>query len=215
MSILFSGTDLTCFRGGRTVFSRLSFSLRSGGALLLQGPNGSGKSSLLRIMAGFLHPIAGSIQWHDGSIDDEPDIHCQRLHYIGHHDPVKPVLTVRENIEFWATLRNSNCHLDQALKAFDIVHLLDIPGRFLSAGQKRRVNLARLLASPARLWLLDEPTTTLDHKTLERFEESVALHRESGGIVIASAHSVLGFDSPEIIHLEEFQGHESFDEAIY
>ena len=215
MSILFSGTDLTCFRGGRTVFSRLSFSLSSGGALLLKGPNGSGKSSLLRIMAGLLHPITGRVQWHDGTIGDEPNIHCQRLHYIGHHDPVKPVLTVRENIEFWATLRNPNCRLDQTLKAFDILHLSDIPGRFLSAGQKRRVNLARLLASPALLWLLDEPTSTIDHDTLERFEKLVALHRENGGIVIASAHSAIGFDSPEVIHLEEFQAHENFDEVIY
>ena len=197
------------------MFSRLSFAVRSGGALLLKGPNGSGKSSLLRIMAGFLHPIAGSVQWHDGSIDDEPDIHHQRLHYIGHHDPVKPVLTVGENIQFWATLRDPNCHLDHALKAFDIVHLSDVPGRFLSAGQKRRVNLARLLATPVELWLLDEPTTTLDSLSLKCFEEVVTQHRESGGIVVASAHTALGFDNPEILHLEEFQAHESFDEAIY
>ena len=215
MSIQFSGTNLTCFRGGRSIFSGLSFNLRAGAALLLTGANGSGKSSLLRIMAGFLTPITGTVQWHDGLIDNDPELHHQRIHFVGHHDPVKSVLTVRENLEFWAKLGGTAHTLHHALKAFDMVQLSDVPVRFLSAGQKRRVNLTRLVASPAQLWLLDEPTTLLDSAALERFEELVAQHRKSGGIVVASSHTALRLDNAEILKLEEFQCNENLDAAIY
>ena len=142
MTDQFSGADLACFRGGRMVFAGLSFALRSGGAIQLRGPNGSGKSTLLRLMAGLLAPVAGQVSWHDGAIDEEPERHFLRLHYVGHHDAVKPVLTARENVDFWAKLRGGGADTEMALETLDIGHLADVPGRFLSAGQKRRVAIA-------------------------------------------------------------------------
>ena len=197
------------------MFTGLSFALGSGGALLLKGPNGSGKSTLLRLLAGLLQPIVGSIQWHDGPIADEPDIHHQRLHYVGHHDAVKPMLSVHENIAFWAALRQTDEHLADALDAFDISHLAEVPGRFLSAGQKRRLNLARILAAPAQLWLLDEPTTALDVASVSRFEQALSKHRKSGGMVIASTHTALGLDGADTLSLDDFKAKQIFDETLY
>ena len=197
------------------MFTDLSFALDSGDALLLKGPNGSGKSTLLRIMAGLLQPIVGNIRWHDGTIVDEPDIHHQRLHYVGHHDAVKPMLSVYENIAFWAALRQTDEHVADALDAFDISHLAEVPGRFLSAGQKRRLNLARILAVPAKLWLLDEPTTALDVATVSRFEQVLFQHRESGGMVIASSHTTLGLDGADTLRLDDFKAKQVFDETLY
>ena len=215
MDLHFSGSDLACFRGGRLVFRGLSFELRPGGALLLKGPNGSGKSTLLRIMAGLLQPIAGNLAWQDSTVADEPEGHFQRLHYVGHHDAVKPVLTVAENVAFWAALRDQHARLDPALDAFDIRHLKDVPGRFLSAGQKRRVNLARILAAPAPLWLLDEPTTALDVATVARFERVLAEHRATGGMVVASTHTALGLDDAVTLNLDEFQAEADIDDGLY
>jgi len=197
------------------VFAGLSFALKPGGALLLKGSNGSGKSTLLRIMAGLLQPIVGNIQWHDGPIVDEPDIHHQRLHYVGHHDAVKPMLSVYENIAFWAALRQTDEHVADALDAFDISHLAQVPGRFLSAGQKRRLNLARILAAPAKLWLLDEPTTALDVATVSRFEQVLFRHRKNGGMVIASTHTTLGLDGTDTLRLDDFKAKQVFDETLY
>lgn len=213
MTDQFSGVDLTCFRGGRMVFQGLSFALEPGGAIVLRGPNGSGKSSLLRVMAGLLPPSAGSLQWHDGAVEDEPEAHFQRLHYVGHHDAVKPVLTVGENIAFWARLRGSADGVQTALDTFAIGHLADVPGRFLSAGQKRRVNLARVLAAPATLWLLDEPTTALDVATVGRFERAVATHRAAGGMVVASTHAALAMADADVLNLDDFHAREQMAEA--
>ena len=151
----------------------------------------------------------------DGTIVDEPDIHHQRLHYVGHHDAVKPMLSVYENIAFWAALRQTDEHVADALDAFDISHLAEVPGRFLSAGQKRRLNLARILAVPAKLWLLDEPTTALDVATVSRFEQVLFQHRESGGMVIASSHTTLGLDGADTLRLDDFKAKQVFDETLY
>lgn len=215
MDLHFTGTDLACFRGGRLVFRGLSFDLGPGGALLLKGPNGSGKSTLLRIMAGLLQPIAGQLAWQDAGVAEEPENHFQRLHYVGHHDAVKPVLTVSENVAFWAALRDHRARIAPALDAFDIGHLKDVPGRFLSAGQKRRVNLARILAAPAPLWLLDEPTTALDVATVARFERVLAEHRATGGMVVASTHTALGLDDAVTLNLDDFQAEADFDVGFY
>jgi len=155
-------------------------------------------------MAGLLSPLGGRIAWHDGAVDDEPERHFQRLHYVGHHDAVKPVLTARENIAFWAKLRGADGDVGQALETLDIGHLAEVPGRFLSAGQKRRVNLARVLAAPARLWLLDEPTTALDVATVGRFEAAIAANREAGGMVVASTHTDLALDGCQVLNLDDY-----------
>lgn len=208
----FFGDNLTCFRGGRIVFADLSFSLDNGDALVLRGPNGSGKSSLLRVMAGLVDPVAGAVTWDDigngSSIQSDPDAHHRHIHFVGHADAVKPVLSVRENVSFWAKLRTSAPDVDGALSALGIIDLADVPGRFLSAGQKRRVGLARVLAAPAPLWLLDEPATALDAGGIEALENAIRAHRAGGGMVVASTHQNLQIDDPHRLNLDAFPGRE-------
>ena len=187
---VFSGHNLTCLRGERLVFKGLSFDMDAGDAFVLIGPNGSGKSSLLRLLAGLLKPMAGELRWKGEAVDKEPEEHRARLHYVGHHDAVKPVLTVEENLSFWARLRadeeEAASYVAEAMDVFDIAFLADVPGRFLSAGQKRRVNLARILAARAPVWLLDEPTTALDKNSIKKLEAAMDKHRNDGGMIILS-----------------------------
>ncbi|MBT3764941.1 MAG: heme ABC exporter ATP-binding protein CcmA [Rhodospirillaceae bacterium] len=204
----FSGTDITCVRGERRVFSGLNYTLEDGGALVLVGPNGSGKSSLLRLMAGLLRPYEGQLTWSDEVIHEDPEAHNAKLHYVGHLDAVKPVLNVIENILFWAELRQGRkgFGVEPALEALGISHLGDVPGRYLSAGQKRRVNLSRLLAAPAPLWLLDEPTTALDAQAIKSLADIIAKHRQEGGMVVVSTHTPMDLPDAEILNLGDFTG---------
>ena len=204
----FTGHTLTCIRGERRVFAQLDFTVGTGGALLLVGPNGSGKSSLLRVMAGLLRPIGGRVAWDGADIHEDGDAHNARLHYVGHLDAVKPVLTVGENVGFWAGLRGNGGNLEtvvkESLETFGIGHLAEVPGRFLSAGQKRRVTLARLVASPAALWLLDEPTTALDRAAIANLEGAIAVHRAGGGMVCVCTHVDLGIEGAGTLDLGGF-----------
>lgn len=157
---ILEGQDLALWRGERFLFQGLSFSLGVSEALLLSGPNGSGKTSLLRLIAGLIRPTSGVVLWHGTSISDH-DFFYHDLHYVGHLDAVKPLLTVSENIDFWSNLRGGRTTVD-ALDHFGLREISDVPARFLSAGQRRRIGLARLLAAPGKLWLLDEPAVGLD-----------------------------------------------------
>jgi len=202
----FSGSGLLCIGGERVVFTGLDFSVAAGGALILVGPNGSGKSSLLRLMAGLLQPAAGDLAWNGAAVREDRDAHNARLHYIGHQDAVKPVLSVAENLSFWAKLRGGGDRTAQtALETFGIGHLASVPGRFLSAGQKRRVNLARLAAAPAPLWLLDEPTTALDKRAIAALEAAIDAHRRGGGMVVMATHAEIAADSPDVLDLAVFE----------
>jgi heme exporter protein A len=201
----FAGRDVACRRGERLVFAGLSFALGAGAALLLTGPNGSGKSSLLRLTAGLLPPERGALLWDGAPISDDPAAHRARLHFVGHHDMVKPTLTVAETARFWGGLRGAGAaEAEKALEGFRLAALADTPCRFLSAGQKRRLNLARLLASPAPLWLLDEPSTGLDRESTADLERMIARHRDTGGIVVVSTHVPLALDEPERLELAPF-----------
>ena len=201
----FSGTDLVCYRGGRTVFRGLEFNVAPRTALVLVGPNGSGKSSLLRLMAGLLQPTSGTIEWGGELIAEEPEIHNQRIQYIGHQTCIKPVLTVAENLGFWSGIHGGGTGLiREALEMFDIGHLIDVPGQFLSAGQKQRVNLARILASPAKLWLLDEPTTALDVSAISKLEQAIEQHRQRGNMVVLSTHSALNLSDATTLNLGQY-----------
>ncbi len=196
----FAAEGLVCVRGYRQVFDNLSFSAAPGVALQIEGPNGSGKSSLLRLAAGLLRPAAGNLTWNTANIAEDPDAHRSRLVYVGHADPVKPVLTVRENLAFWGRLRGGRGDAVQpALDRLGIRHLGPVPARFLSAGQRRRLNLARLLLQPAKLWLLDEPTSTLDRAVAKVVAEIIAEHCASGGIVLVSTHGDLGLKNPVLL----------------
>jgi heme exporter protein A len=191
----FAGTRLACRRGERLVFARLDFSLAPGGALILVGPNGSGKSSLLRLMAGLSRPARGILTWDGVAIDDDREAHCARLHFIGHADALKPLLTVEETLRFWAGMRRreppDSARIDAALAQFGLERGATLPCRYLSAGQRRRLALARLVASPAALWLLDEPTTGLDTEAAGQLHAAIDAHRRAGGSIVLSTHAPL------------------------
>ena len=202
----FSGHNLTCIRGERVVFEGLNFSVAPGMALLLRGPNGSGKSTLLRLAAGFLKPEEGHLAFHheDGQeIEDREDFR-ELIHYVGHLDPVKPAFTVAENLEFWSGFEGN---LDPeggaaaALEKMGLAHIADVPGRYLSAGQRRRLNLARIAAAHKPVWLLDEPSVSLDNASVALLANLITEHRNAGGMVIAATHIDLGFESSEILEL--------------
>lgn len=190
----FAGEALSCLRSERLVFADLDFALEAGDALVLRGPNGSGKSSLLRLMAGLIPPFDGRLIRDGADVGADPDAHRAGLAFLGHRDAVKPALSVRENVAFWAALADRPGDADAALDAFDLADLADTPGRFLSSGQVRRVALARLLAAPASLWLLDEPTVGLDARSVGALEGLIAAHRAAGGAVVLSTH--IGLDVP-------------------
>ena len=192
---------MACIRGERPVFSGVSFRIEWGGALTLVGPNGAGKSSLLRILAGLLKQAGGTLTWDNAPVDDDLAAHRSRLHYVGHLDAVKPTLTVGENLDGWARFRGAMRAAPDALAALGIEDLADVPGRFLSAGQRRRLALARVLATPAPLWLLDEPTVTLDADATARVAAMIAAHRSGGGMAIVATHGELALDGTQRLDL--------------
>jgi heme exporter protein A len=177
---------LACLRGERVVFAGLSFRLAPGGALLLVGANGAGKSSLLRLLAGLIPPAEGALLWAGEEALADRAAHARRLRYLSHADALKPALTARENLLFFARLWGGDP--DAALAALDLLSLAELPARVLSSGQKRRLALARLALAPAPLWLLDEPTVGLDVASVARLGALLARQREGGGMVIAATH---------------------------
>jgi heme exporter protein A len=172
---------------------------------LLLGPNGSGKSSLLRLLALLLEPAMGALTWDGQPVTKDREGHGARSRYLGHLDAIKPVLSLRENVAFWARLYGAGDALvDPALDAFGLSALARVPGRMLSAGQKRRTNLARLLAAPAPLWLMDEPTTALDKASITVLEARLAEHRARGGMVVLSTHQDVALPDAKVLRLDDF-----------
>lgn len=189
----FSGEGLACMRGDRRVFVDLAFGIAPGRVLLLTGANGSGKSTLLRIMAGLLRADAGLLRWNGSDIADDDEAHRRRLAYVGHADPIKPALSVIENLTFWARLNGRDSSEEAALIQFGIEHLADMPARYLSAGQRRRLTLAQLAigqnsAAGPPLWLLDEPATGLDATAVSMLANTLLAHLASEGIAVIASH---------------------------
>ncbi len=185
---------LACIRGERLVFRDVEFSVAGGEALRLTGPNGSGKSSLLRLIAGFGRPAAGTLRWNGADIELGAWGGRERgLLYLGHQDAVKPWLTVGENLAFWAALNGAAvaASVAPALARLGLGAHAAAPARYLSAGQRRRLALARLAAIPALLWLLDEPTTALDDASVGVVESLIAEHCKGGGMAVVSTHAAL------------------------
>ena len=182
--------SIAAFRGDHLVFADLSFRLDRGGALVLTGANGSGKTTLLRLIAGLMPRASGEVLWAGEDALADLASHGLRLAYLGHQDALKLGLTAAENLALWArTERRSRARaIERALAAVGLEDLSDLPARMLSAGQRRRVGVARLLVSEAILWLLDEPTTALDAASVARLGELAAAHRATGGMVIAATH---------------------------
>ena len=176
--------NLTGSRGPLVLFEGLSFVLTNGEALQVTGPNGSGKSTLLRIIAGLIEPEDGSVR-----LESEAFQLADALHYLGHQNAMKDALTVRENLSFWrAWGGGTDEEVAAAIDLCALDQLVDLPFSYLSAGQKRRTALARLLVAPRPIWLLDEPTAALDAKSTARFAEVMEGHLQEGGIIIAATH---------------------------
>jgi heme exporter protein A len=175
--------------GGRALFGPQSFSVDAGRALVLIGPNGSGKTTLLRTLIGFAAPLGGSIRLEGGSPEYSIAEHC---HYIGHRDAVRAALTVGENVLFWCRfLGGDDRQAEAALERFGLARIADVPAAYLSAGQRRRLGLVRLLLADRPLWLLDEPTASLDAAGVETLTAVMAAHLTGGGLLVAATHAPL------------------------
>ena len=184
--------ELTCNRGGREVFRGLSFSLSTGEAMVVTGRNGAGKSSLLRMIAGLVRIAAGRLALEGGEADTPL---AEQAHYLGHLDAMKPSLSVEENLQFWAEfLGVSGRAVEPALEAVDLAPLAGLPAAYLSAGQRRRLSIARLVAVPRPIWLLDEPTSALDVPSQKKLAELMRGHLAGGGMIIAAAHGPIGLE---------------------
>ncbi len=193
---------LTVNRGDRTILDGVSLTVGAGQAMILSGPNGSGKTTLLRALAGFLPAASGTIRFEGGVADTSL---AEQSHVVGHANAIKANLTARENLEFWQTFlgaadapseqmtenaihRPVNHRVDRALAHFGLDALDDYPAAYLSAGQKRRLGLARLLVASRPVWLLDEPTVSLDAASTQRLAAAIDAHTAHGGLVIAATH---------------------------
>jgi heme exporter protein A len=187
-SLRLSGSGLGCIRGGQQVFSGLSFEAAAGRALALTGANGAGKTTLLRMIAGLLQPSEGRLALLGG--DAEASI-AEQAHYVGHQDALKPSLSVAENLRFWTGFLGEKSPPEDGLTAVGLSGLADLPAAYLSAGQRRRLALARLVAVRRPVWLLDEPTSALDAAAQEKLGNLMRDHLGSGGIVIAATHGPL------------------------
>jgi heme exporter protein A len=190
---------LTSIRGGRTVFTRLSLAVGAGETLVVTGPNGAGKTTLIRMIAGLLSPVEGRIHLEGG--DDDRSV-GEQCHYVGHLDAIKASLSVEENARFWCGfLGGSRDRLDRALAAFGLSTLSDIPARYLSAGQRRRLGLARVLLAERPIWLLDEPTVALDADAQAMLSRVMATHTAKGGMVVAATHAPLAIGAARELRL--------------
>ena len=193
--------DLAATRGTRTIFQNLCIEVEAGEALTLVGPNGAGKTTLLRCLAGFLPAASGTVEIPGG--DDERSV-GEQCHYIGHLNGIKPALTVSQNLAFFADFLSSGRGTTaQAAERFVLSDLEDIQAAYLSAGQKRRLGLARLLCAERPLWFLDEPAVSLDQASQEILAGVVGEHLSRGGIVVAATHTPLGWSEAKILDFRE------------
>jgi heme exporter protein A len=191
-----SGRGVRCIRGGREVFSSLDFDASSGEALAVTGPNGAGKTSLLRLIAGLLAPSGGSIGLDGG--DGELTL-AEQAHYLGHRDALKPSLTVMENLRFCRDFLGGDAFdAGESLAAVGLDHAAHLPAAFLSAGQRRRLSIARLGVVRRPIWLLDEPTSALDATGQTMFAALMRDHLKRGGLIVAATHAPLGLAAKEL-----------------
>lgn len=185
--------DLCVARGGVPVLKGMSFDLAPGQALILRGPNGAGKTTLLRTIAGLQPPLSGSVT---GAED--------QIAYAGHSDGLKSMLSVSENLAFWAAVFGQN-DTKKALETFDLQDLQERPAATLSAGQKRRLGLARLLVTGRPIWVLDEPTVSLDVQAVTLFAQAVGAHLATGGSALIATHIELGIEHAQVLNVSPFR----------
>ena len=190
---------IACRRGERLLFADIRFALSAGELLLLRGPNGSGKSSLLRLIAGLLPAESGRLLWNGRDVTEQKSDYRNALAFLGHQDSLKPQLTLRDNLAFWADLAGSDADLDAILARVGLSLQADLPAQYLSAGQRRRFGLGRLLLRPAPIWLLDEPTTALDADGVRLALDLIRQHLAAGGLALVASHEMLDFPGAAIL----------------
>ncbi|HET7410618.1 MAG TPA: heme ABC exporter ATP-binding protein CcmA [Paracoccaceae bacterium] len=201
--------DLACRRGGRTVFAGLSFRVAQGTAALVRGPNGSGKSSLLRVIAGLLPPSAGEVRLGEIALSRDPGALQERVAFAGHLDAIKPALTVAGNLAAWAGIFGaSRGRAEAALASFGLAGIADRPAGQCSAGQRRRLGLARLMVLDRPLWLLDEPTVSLDADSAALVARLVREHAAAGGIALIATHIDLGLGPAPVLAMHGSAAHQ-------
>ncbi len=196
-----TAVELHCHRGGRDVFIGVSFAVSSGEALTVTGRNGAGKSSLLRTVAGLLHSAQGRITLDGG----DPELSIgEQAHYLGHQDAIKPSLSVAENLRFWADFLGApSGDVREPLAQVGLDALAALPAAYLSAGQRRRLSIARLVTAKRPIWLLDEPTSALDATAQTRLAELMRAHLGGGGLIVAAAHGPIGLEKTSELRLDQ------------
>ena len=192
--------DLACHRGGRDVFAGVSFAVARGEAMIVTGRNGAGKSSLLRMLVGLVPLTAGRLSLDGG--DSELSI-AEQAHYLGHQDALKGSLTVAENLRFWTGFFGGTTDVAGPLDTVGLGGLAALPAVTLSAGQRRRLSIARLIAAPRPIWLLDEPTSTLDAAAQDRLAELMSAHLAGGGLILAASHGPIGLSGAQELRLDD------------
>jgi len=202
---MLSCENLRVIRGERLIFGHLGFSLQEGGILLLKGANGSGKTTLIKILAGLLAPESGKVLWNNEPIKDN-NAFKRELAYIGHKSGVKTDATVHENLAFWAKIYDTEILIPAALRYYNLEKFADIPAGELSAGWQRRVALARLIISPCKLWLLDEPTNFLDEEAVILTASLIESRVQQGGMVVTASHIMNSAVAAHTLMLEDFRG---------
>jgi len=202
--IRLSAHDLGCVRGGREVFEGVDFTVGSGEVLAVTGRNGAGKTTLLRVIAGLLEPARGCLELTGGAPEASLP---EQAHYLGHRDALKPALSVLENLRFWYAFLGdkvaSAASAAAALEAVGLEALARLPAAYLSAGQRRRLAIARLIAAPRPIWLLDEPTAALDAASQARLADLMRSHLAGGGLIVAATHGPLGLEGTHELRLGE------------
>lgn len=200
MKNLFCGISVEINKGGKQLATNLTFKIESGAILLLKGKNGAGKSTLLRVMAGLSNPASGKLFWNDEDIGKNIPQHYRRLTYVGHSTAVKSDLTIKENLKYWLHLncrqKKGERQLKESLETFNLAGSSNLPARFLSSGQTRKLALARLTLKTSPLWLLDEPTVGLDEPGLTSLSFLLNSHCEHGGIAVIASHDLIQVECP-------------------
>ena len=202
MSALLQTSDLTCVKDDRVLFENLNLSLSAGQILLVEGENGSGKTSLLRILTGLNLPESGDVLWQGKPISDVGPDYYEQVNYIGHHDGIKRDLTCLENLRLVQAMgKPLPIDLDEALDKVNLYRFGDNFVATLSAGQKRRLALARLVVTEAKLWIMDEPFTSLDKASMAMFQEMFEQHLEHGGVIVMTSHHDIEMKNSDVISL--------------
>lgn len=203
MSIILAAEALSCVRQDRVLFENLNFQLSAGQVLYIQGKNGAGKSSLLRLLAGLTSPEDGQILFHGKPLQSQTEFFADQLLFIGHQSGIHPQLTAIQNLAFWSALsEQSIVEPYQLLGSLGLAGLEDIPCFMLSAGQQRRVSLARLWFTNKPLWILDEPFTSLDQQLIAKLEYHFLQHLSGGGVIVLTSHQTLSASYPALQAIE-------------